>query len=92
MEKVKVVSIFDEVPGDPQGRTYGDIALDDYLHAGSRFSRPSFQVRKFRVVDYYEGVEVLGEFDTREEARRCVLERIADTDGECDWDIEELWL
>lgn len=33
MEKVKVVSIWDVDPDDPQGRTYGEISQYEYLHA-----------------------------------------------------------
>lgn len=39
--------------------------------------------KQFRTVDYYEGFECLGYFNTYIEAYDCLKERIEDTDGEC---------
>ena len=43
--------------------------------------------KRFYVVDYYEGYEVIGTTDDREEADRMAGDRIADTDGECALEI-----
>ena len=38
---------------------------------------------KYYVVDLYEGGEIIGTFDTAEEAKKRIRERIRETDGEC---------
>ena len=43
--------------------------------------------RKFWVVDYYEGYEIIGTTNDLAEAKKMMNERIDDTDGECDVEI-----
>lgn len=45
---------------------------------------------KYRVIDWYEGRELLYKGDSAAEAKRARRERYADTDGEADVSIEEL--
>ena len=37
----------------------------------------------YRVVDYYEGKDAIGVYETREEAEQVKSERITETEGEC---------
>lgn len=39
--------------------------------------------KKYRLYDFYEGCDFLGDFDTMLEVRRAALQYDADTDGEC---------
>ena len=41
-------------------------------------------MKKYKVVDLYDGKDVLGYADTKQEIKRLANERIDDTDGECD--------
>lgn len=45
---------------------------------------------KYRVIDWYDGPELLYEGDSAAKAKRARRERYTDTDGEADVSIEEL--
>lgn len=46
----------------------------------------------YAVIDYYEEKELIGFFNTEEEAEKARQERIDDTDGECDVYIKRMEL
>ena len=43
----------------------------------------------YKLYDYYEGKQLVGEYDDWFELKKARKEYIADTDGECDLDVEE---
>lgn len=44
----------------------------------------------YKVIDWYEGYEEIGEYDTKKEAKAVVRERVINTDSECDCEIIEV--
>lgn len=42
----------------------------------------------YKIYDYYEGKMLVGEYDGWHEMKEAKKEYIADTDGECDLDVE----
>ena len=42
----------------------------------------------YKLYDYYEGKQLVGEYDDWFELKKAKKEYIADTDGECDLDVE----
>ena len=43
----------------------------------------------YRLYDYYEGKDLIGEYDNWHDLQKAKKEYIADTDGECDLAVEE---
>jgi hypothetical protein len=42
----------------------------------------------YKLYDYYEGKQLVGEYDNWHDLQKAKKEYIADTDGECDLDVE----
>lgn len=42
----------------------------------------------YKLYDYYEGKQLVGEYDNWHDLKKAKQEYIADTDGECDLDVE----
>lgn len=47
-------------------------------------------MKRFVIVDFYEGAEFINDVEDREEACDIAIKRYFDTDGECDVDIFDL--
>ena len=43
----------------------------------------------YKLYDYYEGKQLIGEYDDWHELKKAKKEYILDTDGECDLAVEE---
>ena len=43
----------------------------------------------YKLYDYYEGKDLIGEYDNWHDLQKAKKEYIADTDGECDLEVEE---
>ena len=41
-------------------------------------------IKKYKLIDYYEGYGVVGEYDTIEEMKEAAYNWMLETDGECD--------
>ena len=43
----------------------------------------------YKLYDYYEGKDLIGEYDNWHDLQKAKKEYITDTDGECDLGVEE---
>jgi hypothetical protein len=48
------------------------------------------QMKNFKVVDIYEGRDLLGYADTMQEVKKLAKQRVNDTDSECLIEVREL--